>query len=93
MCNGILEENSFLFSFSLPDKPLTQCGLLSAVTSLFDLLGFVSPVTLMPKLLLQELCKKGRGWDQNLKDEEVKCWKKWLLTLPTLESLADSVVF
>ena len=41
----------------------------------------------MPKLLLQELCKKERGWDQDLEDEEVKCWKKWLLTLPTLNHL------
>ena len=81
------EEDSFLFSVSLPDKPLTRRGLLSAVSSLFDPLGFVSPVTLIPKLLLQELCKKGRGWDQDLEDKEAKCWKKWLLTLPTLNHL------
>ena len=81
------EKDSFLFSVSLPDKPLTRRGLLSAVSSLFDSLGFVSPVTLIPKLLLQELCKKGRGWDQDLEDEEAKCWKKWLLTLPTLNHL------
>ena len=81
------DEDSFLFSVSLPDKPLTRRGLLSAVSSLFDPLGFVSPVTLIPKLLLQELCKKGRGWDQDLEDEEAKCWKKWLLTLPTLNHL------
>ena len=67
------EEDSFLFFVSLPDKPLTRRGLLSAVCGLFDFLGFVSLVTLMElKLLLQELCKKGREWDQDLEEEEAK---------------------
>ena len=81
------KEDSFLFFVSLPNKPLTRRGLLSAVFSLFDPFRLVSPVTLMPKLLLQELCKKGRGWDQDLEDEKVKCWKNWLFTLPTLNHL------
>ena len=61
-------EDFFLFSVSLRDKLLTRRGLLLAVFSLFDPVGFVSPVTLMSKLLLQELCKKGRGWDYDLED-------------------------
>ena len=53
------KSDEFLYKVNLPNKSLTRRGLFSAVSSLYDPLGFVSPVTLMPKFLLQNLCKKG----------------------------------
>ena len=81
------EEDAFIFNVSLRNKPLTRRGLLATVSSLFDPLGFVAPVTLFPKLLLQELCRKGRDWDQTLEDEEANRWNKWMLTLSSLNQL------
>ena len=81
------EENTFIFNVSLPNKPLTGRGLLATVSSLFDPLGFVAPVTLLLKLLLQELCRKGCDWDQTLQDEEASRWNKWMLTLSNLKQL------
>ena len=81
------KSDEFLFKVNLPNKSLTRRGLLSAVSSLYDPLGFVSPVTLMPKLLLQNLCKKGYDWDKPLKADEVTNWHMWLETLPTLSNL------
>ena len=81
------KSDAFLFKVNLPNKSLTRRGLLSAVSSLFDPLGFVSPVTLIPKLLLQNLCKKGYDWDIPLKANEVINWHKWLETLPALSNL------
>ena len=81
------KSDEFLFKVNLPNKSLTRRGLLSAVSSLYDPLGFVSPVTLMPKLLLQNLCKKRYDWDKPLKADEVTNWHKWLETLPALSNL------
>ena len=66
---------------------MTRRGLLSAVSSLFDPLGFVAPVTLFPKLLLQGLCKQGCSWDEPLNEDEADDWKKWLRSLPHLSKL------
>ena len=43
-----LKEDEFSFDVSLPQRPLTRRGMLSAVSSLFDPLGFVAPITLEP---------------------------------------------
>ena len=66
---------------------MTRRGLLSAVSNLFDPLGFVAPVTLFPKLLLQDFCKQNRSWDEPLNEDEVDDWKKWLRSLPHLSKL------
>ena len=66
----LVQENSFIFNVSLPDKPLTRRGILSALNSLFDPLGLVSPLTLEPKLLLQTLYSKGLSWDDPLNKED-----------------------
>ena len=65
-----ISNREFVFDIQVPQRPLTRRGLLSAVSSLFDPLGFVAPVTLFPKLLLQDLCKQGRSWDESLNEDE-----------------------
>ena len=75
--NWNLEEDEFVFDFSLPKKPLTRGGLLSAVSSLFDLLGLVAPITLEPKSILRDLCRKDHDWDNHLDSTDVQhrnCW-------------------
>ena len=81
------QTDEFVFDIQVPQRPLTRRGLLSAVLSLFDPLGFVAPVTLFPKLLLQDLCKQGRSWDEPLNEDEADDWKKWLRSLPHLSKL------
>ena len=51
-----VELDAFMYDVDLPDKPLTKRGLLSMTSSLYDPLGFVGPVVLVPKLIQQELC-------------------------------------
>ena len=51
-------------------------GILSTVSSLLDPLGFVAPLLLDRKSILQELCRREVGWDDPIKDEvKVKCEK------------------
>lgn len=61
-----VETNSFLFKIELKQQMLTRCGMLSTISSVYDLLGFLSPVTLPAKMMLQELCRRGWGWDDSL---------------------------
>ena len=70
-----LRDDEFGFDVSLPQKTLTRQGILSSVSSLFDPLRFVAPVTLEPKLLLQNLCKRGCKWDELIDADEAQKWK------------------
>ena len=82
-----ISKDTFKFSDkSDKPKPITRRGLLSTVASVFDPLGFLSPFTLKGKLLIQELCKDEKEWDDPLTDDQTTKWKKWLDNLPDLES-------
>lgn len=82
-----VEEDVFMFVITNKSKPYTRRGILSVVASLYDPLGFVAPVTLFAKLLLQKLCRDDKGWDDVISDEDVKTWCTWLEDLHHLAVL------
>lgn len=51
------------FSVPIQRKVLTSQGILSMVSSFYDLLGILSPIILPVKGILQELCVTKHGWD------------------------------
>ncbi|KAL2086463.1 hypothetical protein ACEWY4_017522 [Coilia grayii] len=61
-----VDSDHFQFNINLSQKPHTRRGILSVVSSIFDPLGFLAPLILPAKQLLQELCQKGFGWDEPL---------------------------
>lgn len=79
------ESDQFRFKINLKDRPHTRRGLLSLVSSIFDPLGFLAPVVLPAKRILQDLCRQKYGWDEDLPDTVIKSWKKWISSLPQLE--------
>ena len=81
---------------SLNDKLLTGpnltnalvgVGILSTVSSVYDPLGFVAPVILVGKQILQQMCADGHGWDSPLPDELRSRWQHWRTELFALENL------
>lgn len=70
--------DSFVFTINVKDKPATRRGILSVVSSLYDPLGFLAPLTLLPKMLLQQMCKCKLGWDEDVPKKFAQRWKKWL---------------
>ena len=58
-----VEKDAFLFKVREPHQPPTKRGILSAVSSLYDPMGFVCPVVLEAKKILQRLWKLNLGWD------------------------------
>lgn len=57
------ESDVFKFQVELKTQPDTSRGILSTVASIYDPLGFISPVLLNGKRILQDLCQHGIGWD------------------------------
>ena len=64
----------FTFNMCVNKKPFTRQGLLSMTASVYDLLGFIAPVILEAKLLLQDLCKWKANWDSVISKEVNARW-------------------
>ena len=75
------------FKIALKEQPWSRRGILSTVASLYDPLGFVAPVVLQGKKILQEMCRRGLGWDDPVPEALRPSWDQWLKELPQLESL------
>ena len=72
-----LEKDTFGFSVSASTQPDTRRGVLSAVASLFDPLGFAAPFVLKGKLVLQGLCSQKLSWDDSLPPDDQSRWEEW----------------
>ena len=83
----LVETDQFGFKFLLKDKPTTRRGILSVTSSVYDPLGFLAPVILPAKKLLQDLCKLKLCWDDPIGEEELTKWKRWLSDLPELSKI------
>ena len=61
-----------IFLLVLPTKKrFTRREIFSVTSMLFDPLEFTAPVILKAKLILQNLCRLGLGWDEKIDDEEM----------------------
>ncbi|GAA6081882.1 uncharacterized protein LOC113055348, partial [Tachysurus ichikawai] len=83
-----IDSDRFRFSVNLKDQPATRRGILSTVASLYDPLGFITPFVLKGKLVLQEICRKGTGWDDPLPKELQPKWEHWKADLVNLERIS-----
>uniref|UniRef100_A0A8D8QLF9 Uncharacterized protein n=1 Tax=Cacopsylla melanoneura TaxID=428564 RepID=A0A8D8QLF9_9HEMI len=55
-------------------KPCTKRGILSAVLTIYDPMGLISPVVLWVKLLIRELCILKLDWDSTPPEQIVSSW-------------------
>ncbi|XP_048753936.2 uncharacterized protein LOC125665332 [Ostrea edulis] len=82
-----VDSDIFQFKLDFNKKPLTRRGILSMVSSMFDPLGFLAPLLLKAKVILQELCKLQFGWDDKMPDDLVIQWNNWYQDLQKLKDL------
>ena len=84
-----IDLDCFQFKITLKNRPATRRGILSIVSSVYDPLGFLAPVLLKGKQILQEICKEQRDWDDPLPEPILKRWRNWCNELKSLEELAN----
>ena len=73
-----ISSDQFCFKIVIKDRPATGRGILSIVSSVYDPLGFAAPFILQAKLILQDLCRKKLGWDEEIPEEYRNRWRAWL---------------
>lgn len=83
-----IEKDSFQFRIVLKDRPCTRRGILSTVSSIYDPLGFVAPLLLEGKKILQDLCREKADWDDPVPENIKARWERWRAELPSLEELS-----
>ena len=82
-----IETDTLGFKMINMEKPSTRRGILSTVSSIYDPLGFVAPVLMKPKILLQQLCRQHVAWDEPLSEEAQRSWTSWLASMDRLATL------
>nr|XP_047129480.1 uncharacterized protein LOC124809432 [Hydra vulgaris] len=60
---------------------LTKRKILSAINSVFDVLGFSASVLITGKILYSRLCLSKIGWDHQLPKELLEEWQTWIKTI------------
>lgn len=83
-----VETDTFGFKVNIKEKPCTRRGILSVVSSVYDPLGMAAPFILPAKLLLQDLCRKSLGWDDEIPSDYLSRWRVWLNGLPKLSQMS-----
>ncbi|GFX09215.1 integrase catalytic domain-containing protein [Trichonephila clavipes] len=62
---------------NISENPITKRLVLALAHQVFDPIGFTAPVTLIPKLILQESWNLKLRWDDTLPDDQLRKFKSW----------------
>ena len=81
------------WNVAIKQKEETRRGVLSMISSVYDPLGFLVPFILLAKILLQNLCCSGLGWDEPISPNDLSLWRDLLADLPGLSDIAIARCF
>ena len=77
--NQVRDEMSIDFAkISTMQHEPTQRGILRTIAAIYDPLGVASPVSIIAKVIYHDVCMQGNGWDEEISEELLKRWQKWL---------------
>ncbi|XP_065091051.1 uncharacterized protein LOC135712014 [Ochlerotatus camptorhynchus] len=84
-----LKEDYFLFRTALVswDVKVTKRIVLSEIGQLFDPLGFLGPIIVSAKLVMQDIWRLGLEWDDELPEELLQRWKQFRHQLPVVNQI------
>ncbi|XP_066929860.1 uncharacterized protein [Clytia hemisphaerica] len=84
-----------VFQFKAPSNVFSRSrrGMLSALNSIYDPLGLISPFILKGRLIFQTVCQLSIGWDDPVPNEYLIQWDKWVESLVNLQVLSVSRCF
>ncbi|GFW65191.1 integrase catalytic domain-containing protein [Trichonephila clavipes] len=82
-----LNEDSFKVRAVLSDQVSTKRQMLSIIARIFDPLGFVSPSTIILKIILQDLWKAGLDWDDEISSDIFNRWNRFQAEISYLKQI------
>ena len=82
-----MQSDSLHFQMTIKNRDVTRRNILSTVSSIFDPLGLIAPITLTGKLVLQELCRQKLDWDEKVPEALGQSYLSWLTDLNLLQEL------
>ncbi|XP_046598464.1 uncharacterized protein LOC124294924 isoform X2 [Neodiprion lecontei] len=78
----------FQFNYHLAeDPPATKRAILSEIARLYDPLGFLAPIIIKAKVIMQELWLEKLGWDDQLAPTQLHKWTVFRADLTNLANL------
>lgn len=81
-------SDNFEFSVTLKENvPKSKRSILSTIAKFYDPLGWVTPVTVSAKILLQQLWQEKLGWDEKIPEDFFARWSKIYSQLSNLNGL------
>ena len=80
-------EDTLGFQIKISDKPVSSCGFLASLTSVYDPLGLGAPFLLKGCQIIQNLCRNNLTWDDPIDDSSSYEWLKWRNQLMTLQDM------
>ena len=86
------QNDTLSFYIKLADKALTRCGLLSTLSSAYDLLGLGAPFLLKGRQSIQQLYRNRLNWDEPIDKKSSYEWQKWENNLSMVEAKYLTVI-
>ena len=68
-------------------EPITKRKILSAINSVYDLLGWACPISITAKIIFSEICLRNIGWDHLIPEDIQKRWNAWVKTFSEMSFL------
>lgn len=85
-----MESDTLNICMDCKERAHTGRGILSVISSVYDPLGYLAAVTLPAKQILQELCPRNCGWDEEIPQFWHRQWISWLAHLKELSGFPVS---
>ncbi|XP_075150364.1 uncharacterized protein LOC142224476 [Haematobia irritans] len=85
--NALLDHFSYTYVPTQPDSNPTKRKILSIVAQLFDPAGWITPVVIRSKILMQQLWLEGTDWDEPINPDSLTNWETLQLDLPHIEDI------
>ncbi|XP_059217730.1 uncharacterized protein LOC131997951 [Stomoxys calcitrans] len=74
-------------TISVPSTPITKRKILSIVAKLFDPAGWLAPIIVMAKMLMQQLWIDGTDWDEEVKPHSLEKWETFISNFSLIENI------
>lgn len=85
--NALTDCFSYSFNNDSASTAVTKREILSAVAKLYDPAGWLSPIVIQAKILMQSLWLEGLGWDQSVSPTSQTRWQCIASQLPLIQDI------